>query len=111
MKVLLILAILLCFDYLYLGVFNHEFYRPIITKQPINKLSGLVAWAFLAWSIDRAKNVEDAAKDALIIYAVYNFTNFAIMKDYPVRIVLGDTVWGVFLCSLTKWIVQSITAG
>jgi uncharacterized membrane protein len=109
MKLLLILAILLFFDYFYLGVFNHEFYKPIITKTPVNMASGLVAWAFLAWSIDRASSVQDAAKDALVIYAVYNFTNFAIMKDYPARIVLGDTVWGVFLCSLTKWIVQSIT--
>ena len=87
----------------------HEFYKPIITKTPINKLSALISWGLLAWAIDRAETVKDAAKDALIIYGVYNFTNFAIMKEYPAKIVLGDTVWGVVLASLTKWIVQSTT--
>lgn len=31
----------------------------------------------------------------LIVYGIFNSTNYAIFKDYPVSIGLIDTVWGM----------------
>ena len=33
----------------------------------------------------------------LIAYATYNFTNGAVMKNYPISLSVVDTMWGVFL--------------
>jgi len=37
------------------------------------------------------------------IYAVYEGTNYAIFKDWPLAMVLLDTVWGGFLFVLVKF--------
>lgn len=36
-----------------------------------------------------------------ITYAIYDFTNLAILKDWPINVCLIDVMWGTFLCSLT----------
>lgn len=37
----------------------------------------------------------------LVIYGVYDFTNYAILVNWPLKITLIDCVWGVVLCALT----------
>ena len=45
-------------------------------------------------------------------YATYDLTNMATIKDWPLKIVVVDILWGVFLCSsvaslsflLGKWL-------
>ena len=104
----LTLLVLLIADGLYLGFLNRALYKKIITKEPINMVSALVAWGFLAWAIERAANPSDAAQWAFIIYGVFNFTNHAIMKDYPLTILVGDIVWGVVLASTVKYTTLNI---
>lgn len=36
-----------------------------------------------------------------IIYAIYDFTNLATLKDWPLIMCLVDVTWGAFLCSMT----------
>jgi uncharacterized membrane protein len=38
----------------------------------------------------------------LIMYATYDLTNLATLKDWPVTITLIDLAWGTFLGSLTS---------
>ena len=46
-------------------------------------------------------------------YATYDLTNLALLKDWPLNIVLVDILWGVVLCSvvaslsfyLAKWLL------
>lgn len=38
----------------------------------------------------------------LIMYATYDLTNLATLKDWPVTITLIDLTWGTFLGSLTS---------
>lgn len=42
------------------------------------------------------------------IYAVYEGTNYAIFKDWPLAMVLLDTVWGGILFVLVKISYQSL---
>lgn len=37
----------------------------------------------------------------LVIYGVYDFTNFSILANWPLNITLIDFVWGMFLCATT----------
>ncbi|MDY6836999.1 MAG: DUF2177 family protein [Thermodesulfobacteriota bacterium] len=32
-------------------------------------------------------------------YATYDLTNLATLKDWPVKVVVVDMIWGIFLCS------------
>ncbi|HEU5281968.1 MAG TPA: DUF2177 family protein [Gammaproteobacteria bacterium] len=36
-----------------------------------------------------------------IIYGVYDFTNYSILANWPLKITLIDFVWGIFLCGTT----------
>lgn len=33
----------------------------------------------------------------LIVYGIYDFTNFAILKNYPLAFVAADVLWGTFV--------------
>jgi len=37
----------------------------------------------------------------LVVYGVYDFTNYAILSGWTLKIALIDIVWGTTLCSLT----------
>jgi uncharacterized membrane protein len=36
----------------------------------------------------------------LFTYATYELTNLATLKDWPLRVVVVDTLWGVVLCTV-----------
>lgn len=40
-------------------------------------------------------------------YATYDLTNLALLKDWPLKVVIVDIVWGVVLCS----VVASLSFG
>lgn len=46
----------------------------------------------------------------LVIYGVFDFTNYAIFKNYDIYIGLIDTVWGGILCGLTTYIYYLFSA-
>lgn len=37
----------------------------------------------------------------LVIYGVYDFTNYSILANWPLKITLIDFVWGMVLCGLS----------
>jgi uncharacterized membrane protein len=37
----------------------------------------------------------------LVIYGVYDFTNYSLIANWPLKITLIDLVWGMILCGLT----------
>jgi uncharacterized membrane protein len=37
----------------------------------------------------------------LVIYLVYECTNYALIDHWPLKITLVDTLWGVFLCGVS----------
>lgn len=37
----------------------------------------------------------------LVIYGVYDFTNYSILANWPLNITLIDFTWGMILCGLT----------
>jgi uncharacterized membrane protein len=41
------------------------------------------------------------------VYAVYDFTNLAILKDYKVQFAVMDTLWGGTLFALAHYILSA----
>ena len=50
----------------------------------------------------------DAFVLGLVIYGVYEGTNYAILKKWPLKIVIMDTLWGGILFALTSFFVNSL---
>lgn len=38
----------------------------------------------------------------LITYAIYDFTNLAVLKDWSLMISIIDVIWGTILCSISS---------
>ncbi len=50
----------------------------------------------------------DAFIFGLVVYGVYEATNYAILKKWPLHVTFIDTVWGGVLFSLTTIITYSL---
>lgn len=42
----------------------------------------------------------------LIIYGIFDLTNFAILKNYPVKFMMVDMAWGTFVFGLVGCLVR-----
>ena len=77
-----------------------------VTNNTINIYALLVVWLFIcsALAVQRPKSYYEALVYSLlvgfVIYGVFNFTNFAILKEWKFEIVIMDTLWGAFNCAI-----------
>ena len=71
-------------------------------------------WVFvLSWATTFKEAALYGALFGLLMYAFYDFTNLATLKDYPWSVALVDTVWGAFIVgavSAVMFYVYSILA-
>ena len=44
----------------------------------------------------------------LVTYGVYDFTNYATLRDWPLPLVFVDVAWGGVLCGATAWITATV---
>jgi len=54
------------------------------------------------------KSILDAFILGLVVYAIYELTNYSLFKKWTLQTVIVDTLWGGILYSLTTWIVYKI---
>jgi uncharacterized membrane protein len=54
------------------------------------------------------KSPTDAFLLGLVIYGVYETTNYALFKNWSILTVFIDTLWGGILFALTTYIVNSL---
>ena len=121
-----ILAVLLVVDFLWIGVVANRFYVREFGE--IGRISDgkfqVIYWAavgvylllglgLLLLALPRV-NAEDAWYWAaiwgglvgLITYGVYDFTNHATLKHWPVLLLTVDMAWGTFVCALTTVVAR-----
>ena len=58
--------------------------------------------------ISERRPVKDAAILGLVIYGVFDFTNYAMFKNYDLMTALMDTAWGTTLMALTTYLVYQV---
>lgn len=62
--------------------------------------AAIVVYAAMVYLLSLAVSAAHAFTIGFCTYAVYDFTNFALLKDYDVRFAIADTIWGGILFAL-----------
>lgn len=107
---LLVMGVL---DALWLGVLARDFYRQELGEQMVAQVrwvpallfyvaypAALVALALYPAGQPFAQQVARAALVGLVAYGVYDLTNLATLRHWPVRLALVDMAWGTFASTL-----------
>ena len=105
-------------DGIYLSLMKNYFNNLVVKIQatPIKfrYLGAIATYAFLTFAIyyfilsDKSKTLLDAFILGLVIYAVYEFTNYTILSGWNIETVIIDTSWGALLFVLTTIISRQI---
>jgi uncharacterized membrane protein len=112
---LLSAVILLTVDFMYLRVissyFSNQIQRVQGSPMSINYLGAALCYVFLIVGINYfiikpRKSVSDAFLLGLVIYGVYETTNYALFKNWSIMTVIIDTLWGGTLFAITTYIVN-----
>lgn len=71
-------------------------------------LGALIVYPAMAYLVSLAKTPGEAFSIGLTTYAVYDFTNFALLKNYEWQLAIADTIWGGTLFTLVHLALKSM---
>ena len=104
-------------DFVYLNVIKDYFLNQIKLVQgsepKVNYLGVALCYIFLIAGINYfiikpRKSVNDAFLLGIVIYGVYETTNYALLKNWSIITVIIDTLWGGLLFAFTTYIVNML---
>ena len=104
-------------DFVYLNVIKDYFLNQIKLVQgsepKVNFLGVALCYIFLIAGINYfiikpRKSVNDAFLLGIVIYGVYETTNYALLKNWSIITVIIDTLWGGLLFASTTYIVNML---
>jgi uncharacterized membrane protein len=102
-------------DFVYLNIIKDYFLNQIKIVQgseaKVNYLGVALCYIFLIAGINYfiikpRKSVSDAFLLGIVIYGVYETTNYALFKNWSIITVIIDTLWGGLLFAFTTYIVN-----
>lgn len=118
-KTILLTAVLLVvFDSIYLTMMTNYFNKQIMSVQgskiQLNVLGAILCYIALIFGlyyfiIKDKRSVMDAFLFGLVVYAVYETTTIALLKNWTWETVALDTLWGSILFAITTATVYKIT--
>ncbi len=68
----------------------------------------LVVYIALAYLVTKTKSPMEAFFVGMATYAVYDFTNYAMFKNYTLSFAIMDSIWGGILLALTRYALDRI---
>jgi uncharacterized membrane protein len=115
-------------DLVWLGVIAKGFYQKnlkYILSPNVNWTAAIIFYLMYIAGILIFAVAPGVAKDSVrhaalwgalfgfFTYATYDLTNLALLKDWPINIVIVDILWGVVLCTvvatlsfyIAKWLI------
>jgi uncharacterized membrane protein len=107
--------VLVAIDFVYLNLVKGYFYNQIKIIQgtpiKINYLGVALCYILLISGINyfiikSNRSVSDAFLLGIIIYGVFETTNYALFKNWSILTVIIDTLWGGLLFASTTYIVN-----
>jgi uncharacterized membrane protein len=117
LKVIFSGIVFLILDAIYLNLtssFTQKHIRMIQGSTiSMNIYAAILCYVFLIaglnyFIIEQNKSIMDAFLFGIVIYGVYETTNWAIFKLWPPFLVLIDTLWGGVLFATTTYIVYKV---
>ena len=101
---LLVSVLLACIDAPYLwynsGMFASTFQKIQGSPLKFRYEAAFVIYPAIAFLLSYARSVSEAFLIGVTTYAVYDFTNYSSLTNYPLSFALQDTAWGGILLSL-----------
>lgn len=109
---LLTIPVFFLIDILWLGVFAKDFYREQLSGFLAEKTNwpaamvfyllfivGILYFAVYPALVDNnfSKAILNGALFGLFTYGTFDLTNYALLKDWPFKVVWIDILWGMFL--------------
>lgn len=116
-KIVLPAVILLALDFIYISANRTAFENQVIEIQRVAlKLRiwpAILCYIFLIFGLyyfilRTNRSVFEAFLFGLVIYGVYETTNYAMLKKWKLNIAIMDTLWGGTLMALTTAIIYMI---
>jgi len=114
--------IVVTIDLFWLLIFMKSFYARelsgFLRPEAVPIWSAIIAWALIPLGIvlfvdQVAKNNNQSilygATYGLILYGLYGFTNYAILANWTIRMLIVDVIWGTFLCSISSLLLKLIS--
>ena len=107
---------LLILDGAYIALNQRAFENQIASVQrvilQVKPLGAIICYFFLIFGlnyfiISKKRTLLDAFLFGLIIYAVYDSTNYALFKQWKPLLAIMDAIWGGLLFTLTTFITYS----
>ena len=114
---LLSAIVMISLDFVYLTVMKGYFSNQVKNVQgsplKINYLGAAICYIFLIAGINYfiikpRKSVSDAFLLGLVIYGVYETTNYALFSNWSIVSVIIDTLWGGLLFASTTYVVEKL---
>lgn len=113
----IIAVVMLTLDFTYFSFAGKMFAEQIASIQrvvmQVRPLGAFVCYFFLVlglyyFIIREKRSIQDAAILGLVIYAVYESTNYALLKRWKPEIAIMDSLWGAVLFATTTYITYSV---
>jgi uncharacterized membrane protein len=107
---------LLILDGAYIALNQRAFENQVASVQrvilQVNLVGAIICYFFLIFGlnyfiISKKRTLLDAFLFGLIIYAVYDSTNYALFKQWKPLLAIMDAIWGGLLFALTTFITYS----
>jgi uncharacterized membrane protein len=104
-------------DFFYINLiknyFNNQISKVQGSKMEVNFLGAAICYIILIFGlnyfiIEPKKGVYDAFFLGILIYGVYETTNYSLFKNWSIFTVLIDTLWGGVLFAATTFLVQQL---
>ena len=70
-------------------------------------IGAIVVYLFLAYMLLQTKSYKEAFLYGVSIYAVYDFTNYAILDKYDWKFAIADSLWGGILFVVTYHLLKA----
>lgn len=70
--------------------------------------AAIPVYAALSYLLLQQTSVAGAAASGVAVYAVYDFTNLLVFKNYTLEFAVADTLWGGVLFSTSYYILHTI---
>ena len=116
-KLFALILIFIAFDSVYLTLISDMAGKMVknIQQSPlkIRPLSFIIVYILLAFGmlhfiIKKKASVAEAFSLGIIIYGVYDFTNYTLLNDYLLQFAVIDTLWGGTLFALTYTVYKKL---
>jgi len=116
-KIIIMIFVMLALDGVYMYIMGKTFTDMIMTIQRVSMifrpLGAFLCYILLSiglyyFIVRKNRSIEEAFLLGVVIYGVYDSTNYATLKKWRPEFAAIDTLWGGILFALTSGIVYNI---